>query len=413
MNVIITSLMGMESLVGEELRALGYPSEAISVQNAMIVLDAGDDYASACARINLWTRCGERVLLEFGRAPALDFDALFDAARAMPWEDWIADGQVILVDGYSRNSALFGVSACQSIIKKAVVDRLSSVRGIAAGGRLREDPARGSVQIRFSIVSDIVSFMADTSGAGLHKRGYRPLRNVAPIRETLAAALTLLSLWSPRSDEALLDPFCGSGTIPIEAALIAGHMAPGRNRPFAGESWHVLGPSVFAAAREEAADIEAQYRSGEFRLFGSDIDGGMVALSEENAKRAGVADKIRFFRADAIGANDWNDTAGALPISGLDRRYLDRITGTSRRLIICNPPYGERLLDPVLAHAIQVGIGAACLPGGHLRDDLRLTVITSDEEFERSVGARADKRRKLYNGMIKCTMYHYFRHVNR
>ena len=404
MNVIITALMGMESLVGEELRALGYPPEAISVQNAMVVLDAGKDYAAACARINLWTRCGERVLLEFGRAPAADFDSLFDAARAMPWEEWIASGQVFLVDGYSRNSALFGVSACQSIIKKAIVDRLSSIRGIASGGRLMEDPERGTVQVRFSIVSDVVSFMADTSGAGLHKRGYRPLRNVAPIRETLASALTLLSLWSPRSDEVLLDPFCGSGTIPIEAALIAGKMAPGRNRAFTGESWHVVGPVAFAAARQEAADLMLPLREGECNLFGSDNDPGMVSLSRENARRAGVDGRIRFFQSDAIYPQQ---------APGLDRKKLDEATGTSRRLIICNPPYGERLLDPEQALAIQEGIGAACLPGGHLRDDLRLTVITSDEGFERSVGVRADKRRKLYNGMIKCTMYHYFRHAAR
>ncbi|HEY5465781.1 MAG TPA: class I SAM-dependent RNA methyltransferase [Clostridia bacterium] len=399
MNIIITALMGMESLIGDELRVLGFPPQAISVQNAMVVLDAGANPASACARINLWTRCGERVLLELGQSPAADFDALFDATRNMPWEDWIANGQVFVVDGYSRGSILFGISACQSIIKKAIVDRLTAVRGQVSGGRLLEDPARGTVQIRFSIVHDVVSYMVDTSGAGLHKRGYRPLRNVAPIRESLAAALTLLSHWD-FSSEAFLDPFCGSGTIPIEAALIACRIAPGLHRTFSGESWHVVGQAAFDAAREEARDLEISRPDSGLMLFGSDIDPEMVALSAENARRAGVGGKIRFYADDAVA-------------SGLDRARLDGITGSVRRLIVCNPPYGERLLDPEKAREIEIGIGAACLSGGHLRDDLRLTVISSDEGFEQTVGARADKRRKLYNGMIKCTMYHYFRHMNR
>ncbi len=404
MNVVITALMGMESLVGEELRSLGYDASDISVRNAMVVLDAKEGYADACARINLWSRCGERVLLELGRAPAPDFDTLFDTARSMPWEEWIAEGQVILVDGYSRNSALFSVSACQSILKKAIVTRLASIRPAGADGRLTEDSSRGSVQIRFAIVDDEISFQVDTSGAGLHKRGYRPLRNVAPIRETLAAALVLLSLWSPASDEALLDPFCGSGTIPVEAALIACRLAPGRARAFSGESWHVVGRRAFDAAREEASDIAAQNRPSGLRIFGSDIDAGMVGLSMENARRAGVGEWIRFREADALGA------AGE---PGLDRKRLDAWTGSSRRLVVCNPPYGERLLDPAQAHAIEAGIGSICLPGGHLRDDLRLTVISSDDGFERTAGTQADKRRKLYNGMIKCTMYHYFRHAGR
>jgi putative N6-adenine-specific DNA methylase len=401
MKVIVTTLMGVESLVGEELRGLGYPAGSIAVQNARVVLDAGDAYATACARVNLWTRYGERVLLEFGQAPAPDFDALFDATRALPWEDWIAPGQVILVDGYSRNSALFGVSACQSIIKKAIVGRLASVRGAGPGGRIEEDPARGTVPVRFGIVDDIVSFMADTSGAGLHKRGYRPLRNVAPIRETLAAALVRLSLWNPQGGEALVDPFCGSGTIPIEAAMAARRMAPGRARSFGAENWHVIGPAVFASVREEAADIESRHRTLSPPLYGSDIDRAMAALSAENANRAGVGDTIRFYTADAV--------AGDGP-HGLDRARLDRETGTNRRLVVTNPPYGERLMDPETARAVQLGIGAACFPGGQLRDDLRLTVLSPDETFERTVGCRADKRRKLYNGMIKCTMYHYHRH---
>lgn len=401
MKLVVTTLMGVEALVGEELRGLGYPAESVSVQNARVVLDAGDDYAAACARVNLWTRYGERVLLELGQAPAPDFDALFDATRALPWEEWIAPGQVILVDGYSRHSALFGVSACQSIIKKAIIERLAGVRGAGPGGRIEEDPARGTVPVRFGIVDDIVTYMADTSGAGLHKRGYRPLRNVAPIRETLAAALIRLSLWNPEGGEALVDPFCGSGTIPIEAALAARRMAPGRSRSFGSESWHVVGSTAFATAREEAAEIESRNRTLQLPIFGSDIEPALTTLSAENAVRAGVGDTLRFYTADAIGG----DGAG-----GLDRARLDRETGSTRRLVVCNPPYGERLMDPETARAIQVGIGAACLPDGHLRDDCRLTVLSPDEAFERTVGCRADKRRKLYNGMIKCTMYHYHRH---
>ncbi len=401
MDVIVTTLMGLEALVGAELRDLGYPASAIAVENARVVLDAGDDYALACARINLWTRCGERVLLEMARAPAADFDALFDATRALPWEEWIARGQVITVDGYARNSALFGISACQSIIKKAIVARLAASRGLAPGSRLVEDPARGTIPVRFGIVDDVVSLMIDTSGAGLHKRGYRPLRNVAPIRETLAAALVRLSLWRPSRGEALVDPFCGSGTIPIEAAMIARDLAPGRQRAFGGESWHVI-RDAFAVAREEMAARESRYRDRMYPLFGSDIDPQMVALSCANAARAGVADTVRFYQADAIAG----DREG-----GLHPRRLQTETEATDRLVVCNPPYGERLRDPEAARAIQAGIGVICLPGGNLRTDLRLTVLSPDEAFERTVGSRADKRRKLYNGMIKCTMYHYHRYA--
>lgn len=399
MKVIITTLMGVEALVGAELRDLGYPAPAIAVENARVVLDAGDDYALACARANLWTRCGERVLLEMARFPAPDFDALFDATRALPWEEWIERGQAITVDGYSRKSALFGISACQSIIKKAVVARLAAARGLADGSRLVEDPSRGTIPIRFGLVDDVASLMVDTSGAGLHKRGYRPLRNVAPIRETLAAALVRLSLWRPAAGEALVDPFCGSGTIPIEAAMIARGLAPGRRRAFGGESWHWI-RDAFAVGREEAAERESRYGGNIYPLFGSDLDPQMVELSRANAQRAGVGDTVRFYQADAIAGN---------PAGGLHPDRLRAETGADHHLVICNPPYGERLQDPEAARAIQAGIGAICLPGGRLRPDLRLTVLSSDETFERTAGARADKRRKLYNGMIKCTMYHYFR----
>lgn len=395
MKIIVTSLLGMESLIGEEIRALGYPATAVTVRNAMVELDAGDAYAEACARINLWTRCGERVLLQLGERPAPDFDALFDAARALPWEDWIEPGQVIHVDGYTRASELFSVSACQSILKKAIVERIISARGAQSPGRLAENPDKGMVSVRFGILDDVASFMVDTSGAGLHKRGYRPLRNVAPIRETLAAAMVRLSQWNPLSGETLLDPFCGSGTIPIEATLIAGHLAPGAHRSFSGENWAFVGRAVFDRAREEAGDLARPADAVRSRVFGSDLDPRMVTLGQENAQRAGVPDRIGFFQADAF---------------ALDRPAMEAHVGSGDRLIVCNPPYGERMLSPEDALAIQDGIAEAYLPGGALREDLRLSVLSPDDLFERNIGVRADKRRKLYNGMIKCTMYHYFKH---
>lgn len=397
MKVVVTALFGVESVVADELVALGYPRDQITVSDAQIVLDPGSqaEAAIALARANVWLRTGERVLASLGSFTACDFDTLFDQTKALTWEEWIPRGAEFIVNGYSRKSTLFGIPSCQRIIKKAIVGRLLRASGLPEDATLPENPSAGSVRIQFSIVADEVTFMVDTSGDGLHKRGYRPLRHEAPIRETLAAAMLSLSRYQPQSDEVLFDPFCGSGTFPIEAAMIATRMAPGRARRFAGEDWPLVGQTAFARAREEARDLyQAPGRDLPF-IFGTDIAPAAIRIASENAARAGVAELIRFETADAM-------------ILSTDR--MRTLTGHDRFLVVGNPPYGERMLDLQQANDLIVGIGKTFFEQGKARRDLRLSFISPEDGFERLIGGPADKRRKLYNGMIKCTMYHYFKH---
>ena len=278
--------------------------------------------------------------------------------------------------------------------EKAIVSRLLTARGLAPDSRLPEDPAIGLVRVQFGIVADQVSIMVDTSGDGLHKRGYRPLQHEAPIKETLAAAMIMVSRFEPFSDEAFVDPCCGSGTLPIEAALMAFGIAPGLNRPFAGEHWPVIGPEPFRLAREEAmARMDLTPPEMPF-IFGSDISPQAVEIARTNAKRAGVESLVRFRTAD---------------MTRLNPAELRQWTGHPRQLIVCNPPYGERLLDLEQAEALYESIGANFLDNGMARPGIRLSVITPHEQFEKIAGGYADKRRKLYNGMIRCTLFHYFK----
>lgn len=397
-NIIMTTLFGIESLAVEELMDLGYDRSQLTVTDGQIVLDAGAGAAMAAARLNIQLRTVERVLVQLAQFKAIDFDSLFDQTRQQPWEDWLDRGVAFHINGYSRKSTLFGIPACQSLVKKAIVDRLAASLGLAPGSHVPEDLNLGLVRIQFSIVQDIVTLMVDTSGDGLHKRGYRPLRNEAPLKETLAAALVRLSQFRPFSDEALVDPFCGSGTIPIEAALQAFRIAPGLNRTFAGEKWSMIGADAFATARTEALDMMRREKPDTVFIFGSDISPQAVALAEQNARRAGVDGLIRFRSQD---------------IRRLSLASLTAWTGFDRHLLVCNPPYGERLLDTAAANELYAAIGSLCLTAGHLLPGVRLSVITPEETFERLVDARADKRRKLYNGMIRCTLYHYFRQRSR
>lgn len=395
MNVIMTTLFGLEALVSEELQDLGYDKAQISVTDGQVVLEAGAGAALAVARLNVQLRTAERVLIQLAQFDARDFDALFDNARDLPWEEWIDRGSVIHINGYSRKSVLFGIPACQSLIKKAIVSRLAEAYGLNAGSRVNEDPSVGLIRIQFGIVNDYVTMMVDTSGDGLHKRGYRPLRHEAPLKETLAAALVRLSMFRPRSPEALFDPFCGSGTIPIEAALAAYCIAPGLNRPFAGERWSLVGKAAFNEARTEAHDQILKVSKPEVFIFGSDLSPQAAALSAENARVAGVGDYIRFRAQD---------------ITTLRLDELKRWTGHDELLVIGNPPYGERLLDQEAAHAIYESTCSLMIPDGRLAEGIRLSLLTPDAEFEQIAGRPADKRRKLYNGMIRCMMYHYFKH---
>jgi len=396
MKIIITALFGLESLVSEDLVSIGYGKEHITVSDGLISLEVDDSIlAEAVAKVNLWVRTGERVFVELANFPARTFDELFDGISRISWADYIPRDFAFHINGYSRKSELFGISACQSICKKAIVKKLLSSNKMLSTDTLIEDERKGLLKIQFGIVADQVSVMVDTSGEGLHKRGYRPLSNIAPIKETLAAGLVRLSRYRPFGAEALVDPFCGSGTIVIEAALAAFNIAPGLNRPFAAENWPVIGKRAFVTAREEAKQMQDQDIPEDLYFFGSDLDSAAVETSMRNARSAGV-DRVVQFRQK----NAFDQTPEAL------RDW----TGLARQLILCNPPYGERLLTQEEAQEIYKGIAETYLDEeGNCRKGIRLSVISPDDTFERAVGRPADKRRKLYNGNIRCQMYHYYK----
>lgn len=361
-------LFGLEGLVGNELRHMDL--EDVRPDNGRVRF-SGD--AAAIARTNLRSRFAERVLIELGRFEAKTFDALFEGTKALPWEDFIPRNGAFPVKGYSLNSALHSVPDCQKIIKKAVAARLGQRYRL---NWLPEDGAK--TQIRFSIMQDEAVLYLDTTGAGLHKRGYRPAHVAAPLRETLSAACVDIAGYRGRGD--FCDPFCGSGTIAIEAALAAKNRAPGLLRGFAAEEWALCPPAVWEAERENARSREF---SGDYHIFASDIDPKAVDMARQNARRAGVADLISFSVADA---------------SAFDR-------ATDRGVIVTNPPYGERMLEKKEAEALYAAFGAAYAKTGHWS----LYLICSHPEFEQAFGQKADKKRKLYNGMIRCDLFQYHR----
>lgn len=364
---ICPCVFGVESIVAEELRALG--AEDVRAENGR-VLFSGDE--AALARANIGLRCAERVLLCLGEFEARSFEELFQGVKALPWERFIGRADAFPVKGWSLNSALHSVPDCQAIIKKAVVERLKQKYHVEW---FQETGAK--FQIQFSILKDRVSVSLDTSGEGLHKRGYRKDANAAPLKETLAAALCSLARVYP--DRAFCDPMCGSGTILIEAALLARNIAPGVNRRFAAESWH-LAPGIWKNAREEARAKETREAP---EIFGYDIDEAAVALARENAGKAGVGDLVRVARQDLRAFSP------AQP----------------RGTVVTNPPYGERMLDVQAAEELYGVLGKVLLK----LPDWRVYVISPSERFETLFGRRADRRRKLYNGMIKCELFQYYR----
>lgn len=372
LQLVATCLFGLEHLLGEEIDALGY--DRISTIDGRVTF-AADEEGVALANINL--RFAERIYIKVGSFPAHTFDELFEGVKALPWGDYIGKLDAFPVKGHSIRSALTSIPDCQSIIKKAIVTKLSSLYGIE---RFAETGVK--YQIEFFLLSDEATLMIDTSGVPLHKRGYRFEANGAPMRETLAAAIAATS--RPREDVLFWDPCCGSGTIAIEAAMMMNKIAPGRKRAFAGEQFPFLPKSVWTAAREEA--IENEVRSS-FEAFASDIDENCVDLTIHNAKLAGVNHAIRVFRQDCR------------KISAPGRR------GT----IVTNPPYGERLGTMAEVEKLYRDMGV------HFRSlaPWQVYVITSHEGFERLYGKRADKVRKLYNGMIPCYLYQYFKNPKR
>lgn len=367
-KLCVPCLLGLEGPISDELRRLDMAN--VTAENGRVYF-TGDENAVASANINL--RIGERVLVELGRFKAETFEELFQGVKAIRWEDIIPRDGAFPVKGYSLNSKLFSVSDCQKIIKKAIVERLKSVYGIEWFPETAE-----SYQVQFSIMKDNVSICLDTSGEGLHKRGYRPAHNAAPLKETMAAAMVKLSRYRGRDDFA--DPFCGSGTIPIEAALIARNIAPGINRSFSAMNWRIFDRRIWAQARDAARDREFH---GNYNIVGSDIDPKAIAIARENAERAGVADVIRFEVADA---------------AAFDHR-------TERGVIVTNPPYGERIMEKEQAEQLYRSFGEAYRKTANWQ----LYLLSSHTEFERCFGRTADKKRKLYNGMIKCDLFMYLK----
>ncbi len=361
-------LFGLEGPLAEELRRMD--AADVRPQNGRVFFSGGPEMI---ARANLRLRYGERVLIRLGDFPARSFDELFEGVRALPWERWIGRRDAFPVKGSCLDSKLASVPDCQSIVKKAVVERL---KGKYSVGWFEETgPAR---QVQFLIFRDHADLMIDTSGPGLHKRGYRPDAAEAPIRETLAAAMVYFS--RVRHDAAFYDPCCGSGTILIEAALYALNVAPGLGRGFSAERWDRPAPSVWKAEREAARSLET--RGAPFAARGGDIDPAAVALTLRNAERAGVADHIRAERRD----------------------ISDFRAEGEYGCVICNPPYGERLLDREGAQRLYRAMGRVFVP----RPGWSYAVISPDETFESCFGRRAVRRRKLYNGMIRCQYYMYF-----
>lgn len=396
MELIITALFGLESLVRDDLEAIGYDRRDIEVQDGLVILRTPQDQLpAAIARTNIWVRRGERVLLCVGRFKATTFDEFFDGTRNIAWEDLIPESFAFHVNGFSRKSILFGIPSCQRLCKKAIVRRLLEAKGKSEGDRLVEDESTGVLKIQFGIVSDEVCMMIDTSGDGLHKRGYRPLLNVAPIKETLASGMVSLSQYHPFEHEALVDPFCGSGTIVIEAAMFALNVAPGLFRAFSAEKWPFVGKKVFDDAREEARSLRIERPKSDVFFFGSDIDTKVIETATRNAHAAGVGDYVRFAVCDAF-----SQTPEA----------LKQWTGIDRQLVLTNPPYGGRLMTPEDAFDLFRRIAATYLDEkGFCRKGIRLSVISPDDTFEKAAIRPADKRRKLYNGSIRCQMNHYFR----
>lgn len=367
-ELIATAAFGLESVVADELRKLGYTD--LTVENGKVEF-YGDE--SAIARCNLWLRCADRVLLKVGEFQATSFEELFEKTKALPWYDYIPkDGNFPVAKAKSVKSRLFSLSDSQAIVKKAVVE---SMKQKYKKDWFSETGPMYSIQV--ANLKDTVTLTIDTSGDALHKRGYRKLSNEAPIKETLAAALVILSRW--RSDRQLIDPLCGSGTIPIEAAMIGLNMAPGSRRNFVSETWPIISKSVWKEAREEAMDL-FDY-DADFRVLGSDIDGNVLNFARHNVSQFGLDDYISFQR---------------LPVSDLrsSKKY---------GVIICNPPYAERLGEQREVENLYRDMGRVF----RSMDSWSYYILTAHPDFQKLFGKAADKNRKLYNGRILCYYYMY------
>ncbi len=368
LRLVATAAFGLEAVVARELEQLGY--EARGDRPGRVLFEGPE---SAVCRSNLWLRSADRVLIELARFPAADFDALFDGVKELEWEAWISPEAAVPVRGRSRKSQLSSVPAVQRTVKKAIVERLLSKHGVA------ELPETGpAVPVEVALLDDEATLSVDTSGEGLHKRGYRSLTGPAQIRETLAAAMVQLSFWQP--GRPLLDPFCGTGTIAIEAAMLGRRLAPGRNRSFAAESWDAIPAKLWAAAREEASDLAVA--SLDERIVGTDADTESLKLARYHAKQAGVEEDLHLQRRD----------------------FGDLSTQRDYGCVVTNPPYGMRVGEEREVDELYRSLPLVLR---RLKTWSHF-VLTARDDLERLAGQRADRRRKLYNGNIKCTLYQFF-----
>lgn len=367
-TLIATSTFGLESVVKDEVVKLGYND--VKVENGKIEFKAD---ITAIARTNLWLRTADRVKLKIGEFKATTFDELFEKTKALPWSEWIPADAQFPVEGKSVKSKLFSVSDCQAIVKKAVVENLK------AKHKKEWFPETGDMyKIEVALLKDIATLTIDTTGPGLHKRGYRDWIGAAPLKETMAAGLITLSRWNP--DRPLIDPFCGSGTIPIEAALIGQNIAPGMNREFASEKWAAIPRQIWRDARAETHDLADYDRKLE--IIGSDIDDEILKVAKRNAYEAGVDEQIKFYK---------------MP--------MQRLTSEQNYgAIICNPPYGERLSERSEVERLYKQMGEVFLK----LDTWSYFVLTSFEKFEDFFGKTTTKKRKLYNGNLKVDYYQYY-----
>lgn len=367
-TLIATSAMGLESIVANEVRALGYDPV---VDNGRIMFEAP---VSAIPRCNLWLRVADRVKLVVGEPTVHTFDELYEATKALPWEKFIPEEGIFPVVGKSHKSKLYSVSDCQAIVKKAIVDRLKLKHGVAHKMPEKE----GMYKVEVALLNDVATLTIDTTGAGLHKRGYRIGQGEAPLRETLAAALVSLTNW--RADEPLIDPFCGSGTILIEAAMIGQNIAPGFNREFSSEDWQFISAKLWDEALDEAEQL-ANYDQP-LNIVGTDIDHKMIEIAQDNALEAGLSDLI-----------SWKQ----MQVSDLTLRE-------DNGYIIGNPPYGERIKDADYVRELYRSLGT--IMNNH--PSWSVYILTSFKEFEKAYGKKATKRRKLFNGFIETQYYQYF-----
>lgn len=367
-ELIAATAFGLEAIVARELKNLGY--EELEVQNGRVIFITNEE---GICRSNTWLRCADRIGVRIGEFTARSFEELFQQTKALPWEEWLPVDARFPVTGKSIKSQLYSVPDCQAIVKKSIVERLKDTYGLSW---FEETGSLYAVQV--AILKDVVTLTIDTSGRGLNKRGYRELVGEAPLKETLAAAMVYLSHWKP--DRALVDPFCGTGTIPIEAAFIGQNRAPGLHRKFSAQGWPAIAEKIWLQTKEEAADLWD--RDLPLSIYGSDIDANALRLARIHAKEAGLEDKIFFQK---------------LPVKDVRSRF-----GYGH--IITNPPYGFRIGSQEEVEGVYQQLGTVF----NELDNWSLHMLTTLPKPERFVTKRWDKSRKLYNGRIECHYYQFF-----